>query len=134
MKTGHTAEAGYVLVGAAKHKGAQLVSVVLGDASEAARDADTLALLRYGLSLYRRVTPVRAGATLAHAQVKYFGDRETSLVAGAPGGGHGAPRPARADGGGRARARSPGRCDRGARVGTVRVFRGGRRGRAPCRS
>ena len=125
VKTGHTAGAGYVLVGAAKQKGARVVSVVLGDGSEAARDADTLALLRHGLSFYRRVTPVQAGATLAHAQVKYFGDRETSLVAGRPVG-------LTVRRGQRVRTvvDAPGTVtgplDRGARVGTVRVFRGGR--------
>ena len=59
VKTGHTQRAGYVLVGAATRKGARLVSVVLGEPSEAARDADTLALLRYGFTLYRRA-PGRA--------------------------------------------------------------------------
>jgi serine-type D-Ala-D-Ala carboxypeptidase (penicillin-binding protein 5/6) len=44
VKTGHTSDAGYVLVGAGIRKGAQLVSVVLDTPSESARDADTLAL------------------------------------------------------------------------------------------
>ena len=46
VKTGHTLDAGYVLVGAAHAHGAPVISVVLGEPSEAARDADTLALLR----------------------------------------------------------------------------------------
>ena len=50
VKTGHTADAGYCLVGAARLDGVHLISVVLGAPSVAARDADTLALLRYGLS------------------------------------------------------------------------------------
>ena len=53
VKTGNTADAGECLVAAAKRNGVHLISVVLGTPSEAARDADTLALLRYGLSLYR---------------------------------------------------------------------------------
>jgi D-alanyl-D-alanine carboxypeptidase (penicillin-binding protein 5/6) len=53
VKTGNTADAGECLVAAAKLNGVRLISVVLGTPSEAARDADTLALLRYGLSLYR---------------------------------------------------------------------------------
>ena len=61
VKTGHTQNAGYVLVGAATRKGARLVSVVLGEPSEAARDADTLSLLRYGFSLYWRMPVARAG-------------------------------------------------------------------------
>jgi D-alanyl-D-alanine carboxypeptidase (penicillin-binding protein 5/6) len=80
VKTGHTSGAGYVLVGSTSRKGARLVSVVLGAPSEAARDADTLELLRYGLRQYRRVRPVRAGAAVAKAGVEYFGGREVRLV------------------------------------------------------
>lgn len=50
VKTGHTGDAGYCLVGAAQRRGMTVISVVLGDPSEAARDADTLSLLRYGLA------------------------------------------------------------------------------------
>ena len=43
VKTGHTMRAGYVLVGAAGRRGeGRVVSVVLGEPSEAARDVDTL--------------------------------------------------------------------------------------------
>jgi D-alanyl-D-alanine carboxypeptidase (penicillin-binding protein 5/6) len=55
VKTGHTLDAGYCLVGAASWHGVHLISVVLGDPSNAARDDDTLALLRYGLALYHHV-------------------------------------------------------------------------------
>ena len=53
VKTGHTQQAGWVLVGAGRRNGVQLFSAVLGAPSEAARDADTLALLRYGFTLYQ---------------------------------------------------------------------------------
>jgi D-alanyl-D-alanine carboxypeptidase (penicillin-binding protein 5/6) len=56
VKTGHTADAGYCLVGAARHGDDVVVSVVLGDPSEAVRDADTLALLRYGLDHLRSIS------------------------------------------------------------------------------
>ena len=123
VKTGHTQTAGYVLVGAATRKGARLVTVVLGEPSEAARDDDTLALLRYGFSQYVRTPVLRPGATVARAKVKHFGDREASLV------------PARrvsvtARRGERLRTvvEAPGTLsgplDEGARVGTVRVYRG----------
>ena len=63
VKTGHTLRAGYVLVGAAgTRRTGRVVSVVLGEPSEAARDADTLALLRWGLTRFRRVEPLRPGA------------------------------------------------------------------------
>jgi D-alanyl-D-alanine carboxypeptidase (penicillin-binding protein 5/6) len=51
VKTGHTAGAGYCLVGAARHDGHTAISVELGDPSEAIRDSDTLRLLHYGLAV-----------------------------------------------------------------------------------
>jgi D-alanyl-D-alanine carboxypeptidase (penicillin-binding protein 5/6) len=59
VKTGHTNTAGYVLVGSATRNGVTLLSAVLADPSEGARDNDSLRLLRYGLSRYHRITPVR---------------------------------------------------------------------------
>ncbi|MDQ3934469.1 MAG: D-alanyl-D-alanine carboxypeptidase [Actinomycetota bacterium] len=81
VKTGHTRQAGYVLVGSASRLGARVVSVVLGEPSEAARDAETLTLLRWGLDRFRRVQPVREGRTLARATVKHFDDRRVALAA-----------------------------------------------------
>jgi serine-type D-Ala-D-Ala carboxypeptidase (penicillin-binding protein 5/6) len=80
VKTGHTNSAGYVLVGSATRNGVTLISAVLGDPSEAARDSDSLRLLRYGLSRYRRATAVRRGAVLARAALKYR-DGHVDLVA-----------------------------------------------------
>jgi D-alanyl-D-alanine carboxypeptidase (penicillin-binding protein 5/6) len=70
VKTGHTLQAGYVLVGAAERHGVRLVSAVLGDPSENARDSDTLALLRYGFPRYRSVLAVRRGQVLARPALK----------------------------------------------------------------
>ena len=81
VKTGRTRSAGYVLVGSATRGGASVVSVVLGTASEAARDADSLTLLEWGLDQYRRVRPVRAGRELGEAAVKHFDDRSVALEA-----------------------------------------------------
>jgi len=80
VKTGHTGTAGYVLVGAARSRlGARVISVVLGEPSEAARDAESLALLRYGLAQFRRVQPLEKSKPLASAAVEYF-DERASLV------------------------------------------------------
>ena len=126
VKTGHTGDAGYVLVGSAERKGVPLMSVVLGEPSLAARDTDTVRLFNYGFSLYRRAKVVRAGATAARAHVAYYGDREARLT------------PARSlvltlRSGQRvhtvvdAPRELHGPLDRGERVGTVRVIqRGGR--------
>ena len=80
VKTGRTSGAGYVLVGSATRNGVTVLSAVLGEPSEAARDADTLALLRYGLRRFRRATPVRRSQTLARADLKYR-DEQVRLVA-----------------------------------------------------
>ncbi|MEX2194475.1 MAG: D-alanyl-D-alanine carboxypeptidase family protein [Thermoleophilaceae bacterium] len=80
VKTGHTRRAGYVLVGSASGRGKQVVSVVLGEPSEAARDEDSLALLRYGIDQYRRVPALRAGRVVDRTDVRFFDDAEAALV------------------------------------------------------
>src|SRR5439155_8141786 len=81
VKTGHTRDAGYVLVGAGHRAGARIISAVLGDPSEAARDSDTLAVLRYGLSRFVRVHPVSAVPTLGFASVEFFSGVHVGLHA-----------------------------------------------------
>ena len=68
VKTGHTSRAGYVLVGSASRNGVTVISAVLGDPSEAARDSDSLDLLRYGLGRYRRVDRGARGRALRAAR------------------------------------------------------------------
>jgi serine-type D-Ala-D-Ala carboxypeptidase (penicillin-binding protein 5/6) len=81
VKTGYTSNAGNVLVGsAARGPRARVVSVVMGEPSEAARDADTLTLLRWGLARFSRVRVIPGGRTLARADVKYR-DEKARLVA-----------------------------------------------------
>jgi len=129
VKTGYTGQAGYVLVGSGTRRGATVVSVVLGAPSEPARDADTLSLLRFGLGRYRRVRPVRAGATLATAAVEYFGGREVDLVPARPLG-----TTVRRGQRLRTEVRAPGELSgplpAGARVGRVTVYLDGRRVRS----
>ena len=71
VKTGHTLSAGYVLVGSGATRGARVITVTLGAPSEAARDADTLALLRWGLEQFHRVRVLRPGKELARLDVDY---------------------------------------------------------------
>ena len=80
VKTGRTEQAGYVLVGSATRGGVTVVSVVLGDSSEAARDADTLALLLYGLGRFRSVRVMRPGQVLRSAAVKFREEDRVGLV------------------------------------------------------
>ena len=83
VKTGHTQGAGYVLVGAGAARGARVITVTMGAPSEAARDADTLALLRWGLEQFRRVRVVRAGRTLEEVEVRWR-DEEAPVGAARP--------------------------------------------------
>jgi D-alanyl-D-alanine carboxypeptidase (penicillin-binding protein 5/6) len=80
VKTGHTRGAGYVLVGSASRNGIQVVSAVLGTPSEAARDADTLALFRYAIPKFQRIRAVVKGRTMATAKIRYRPGAELRLV------------------------------------------------------
>ena len=60
-----------------------VVSVVLGEPSERARDADSLALLRYGLSRYDARTVMPEGRTLGRIALRYRGDEAVDVIAGA---------------------------------------------------
>jgi serine-type D-Ala-D-Ala carboxypeptidase (penicillin-binding protein 5/6) len=72
VKTGYTLNAGNVLVGAAaRGPRARVVSVVLGEPTEAARDADTLTLLRWGLARFSRVRVLDRSRTLAGASIEH---------------------------------------------------------------
>jgi D-alanyl-D-alanine carboxypeptidase (penicillin-binding protein 5/6) len=125
IKTGHTLRAGYVLIGAGSGPGgARVVTVVLGEPGEAARDADTLALLHWGLGRFRQVRVLDRGRALARPKIEHF-DRTAALV----------PRrsltvTARKGQAVQRRVRAPeeieGPLARGARIGSVMVLRGGK--------
>jgi len=80
VKTGHTSTAGYVLVGSASRNGITVVSAVLGDPNEAARDADSLTLLRYGLARYHKLAATVKGRRYATAKLAHRDDH-VNLVA-----------------------------------------------------
>jgi len=81
VKTGHTLDAGYVLVGSGTRDGMTLISVVLGTSSMSARDSNTLALLGYGFHRFRQLTPVRAGRVLGTVAVRGRPRLRATLVA-----------------------------------------------------
>lgn len=64
LKTGFTQDAGYCFVGTAERDGVRLISVVMGDPSEAQRFADTKALFDYGFSQFHEAEPVQANSSL----------------------------------------------------------------------
>lgn len=81
VKTGHTSLAGYVLVGAASRNGIRLVSVVVDDPSEAARDADSLALLKWGLRQYRSAVILPQGKVMATPRLDFRDGSTVDVIA-----------------------------------------------------
>lgn len=125
VKTGHTFDAGYVLVASGEKRGVGLVSVTIGAPTEEARFLENLELLEFGFSQYQRRLPVRSGESLAEPEIRYSGGRlplraERSLQAGVR-------RDQQLD----LRVRAPreveGPVRRGARLGSATVFVDGRK-------
>jgi D-alanyl-D-alanine carboxypeptidase (penicillin-binding protein 5/6) len=82
VKTGHTQQAGYVLIGSGRKRGITLISAVLGAPSVAAREADTRKLYAWAFNRYQRVRAIPPGEVLARAPIKYRRGAELSLVVG----------------------------------------------------
>jgi serine-type D-Ala-D-Ala carboxypeptidase (penicillin-binding protein 5/6) len=80
VKTGHTFGAKYVLVGSGRRKGVELIAAVIGTETDEDRFDDTLKLLEYGFSHYRKRVPIQAGRTLAEPTIRYSGG-ELPLIA-----------------------------------------------------
>jgi D-alanyl-D-alanine carboxypeptidase (penicillin-binding protein 5/6) len=68
-KTGHTALAGWSQVGFARRGGVGITAAVLGSPTEAQRDRDLAALLRFGLASYRPSRVVDSDRTYARVEV-----------------------------------------------------------------
>jgi serine-type D-Ala-D-Ala carboxypeptidase (penicillin-binding protein 5/6) len=83
VKTGHTLDAGYVLVASGTRDGMTLIDAVLGAPGEAGRDAAALALLDYGFANFRLQTPVRRGEVLSRPLVKGDTRVRAGLIAAA---------------------------------------------------
>lgn len=78
LKTGHTEEAGYCLVASAERDGFRLISVVMGTASEKARELETTKLLQYGFRYFSGKTVFAAGEPLPESARKvWFGEMES---------------------------------------------------------
>jgi D-alanyl-D-alanine carboxypeptidase (penicillin-binding protein 5/6) len=83
VKTGHTLDAGFVLVGSGTRGSTTLISAVLGTPSEYTRDQSTLELLDYGFSLYHPVEEVTRGEEMASPKLDYRSDH-IPLIAARP--------------------------------------------------
>ncbi|HEX6602474.1 MAG TPA: D-alanyl-D-alanine carboxypeptidase family protein [Solirubrobacterales bacterium] len=75
VKTGHTFDAGYVLVASGEQRDVSLVSVTIGAPTEESRFLENLELLEYGFSQYPPRVPVRAGEQVAEPEIRYSGGR-----------------------------------------------------------
>jgi D-alanyl-D-alanine carboxypeptidase (penicillin-binding protein 5/6) len=82
VKTGHTQQAGYVLVGSGRKRGVTLISAVLGAPSESARDADTRRLLAWAFARYRSVRAAGPTEVIARTPIRYRRGAELNLVLG----------------------------------------------------
>lgn len=69
MKTGHTDDAGYCLVSAAKRDDMRIISVVLGTSSAKARTDGSQALLNYGFRFFETRLLYRAGEAVVQARI-----------------------------------------------------------------
>lgn len=83
VKTGHTGDAGWSQVAAARRDGVTIYAVLLGGPTRAQRNADLAELLDWGFDQYRRVPIVRTGVVYAEALVP-FGEARLALVAAEP--------------------------------------------------
>jgi serine-type D-Ala-D-Ala carboxypeptidase (penicillin-binding protein 5/6) len=80
VKTGHTDDAGWTEVAAARRGGIPLYAVVLGSPTRAERNADLTELLEWGFDQYARFTLVREGERYASAAIP-FSEEPVELVA-----------------------------------------------------
>jgi D-alanyl-D-alanine carboxypeptidase len=80
VKTGHTNEAGWSEVAAARGQGVTVYATLLGGRSRAGRNEDLAELLTWGLGRFRVVPLVRRGHVYAQADLPY-GKGSVDLVA-----------------------------------------------------
>jgi D-alanyl-D-alanine carboxypeptidase (penicillin-binding protein 5/6) len=71
VKTGHTKAAGWNEVASVDRGGAVVYGTILGAPDRATRNADLTALLRWGLSRYRRIPVLEPGRVYAKVRVGY---------------------------------------------------------------
>lgn len=80
LKTGHTEEAGYGLVGSAKQGDRRVIFVVSGLASERARAEEAESLVNWSFRQFTKKTVVKAGAAIAEAEIWRGAARSVGLV------------------------------------------------------
>lgn len=81
LKTGHTSEAGYGLVGSAKQGDRRVIFVVTGLESTAARAQEASALVNWSFRQFAEKTVAKAGAPLSQAEIWMGARGSVNLVA-----------------------------------------------------
>ncbi len=79
LKTGHTDEAGYCLVGSAMKDGTRLISVVMGTPSDSVRTEDSMRLLTYGFRFYETHKLYNRDIVLTKARVWKGKEKQVDL-------------------------------------------------------
>ena len=79
LKTGHTNDAGFCLVGSAKKDGMRLVSVVMGAPNDNARTEDSIRLLTYGFRFFETHKLYNGSTPLAKARIWGGASTETPV-------------------------------------------------------
>jgi D-alanyl-D-alanine carboxypeptidase (penicillin-binding protein 5/6) len=80
LKTGHTDDAGYCLIGSAKQNDMRLIAIVMGTKSEKARASATEALLQYGFRFFKTQKFYDAHQTIN--TVRVYGGKNKNLNVG----------------------------------------------------
>lgn len=80
LKTGHTEEAGYGLVGSAKQGDRRVIFVITGMASERARAEEAEALVNWSFRQFTKKTVAKEGVAISEAEVWRGSERSVALV------------------------------------------------------
>jgi serine-type D-Ala-D-Ala carboxypeptidase (penicillin-binding protein 5/6) len=81
MKTGHSDEAGYCLIGTAERDGRRLMMVLAGLPTEAARLHQAREVINWGFDEWQSKLLFRKGAKISEAQVQLGTERSVALIA-----------------------------------------------------
>jgi serine-type D-Ala-D-Ala carboxypeptidase (penicillin-binding protein 5/6) len=84
VKTGHTSEAGWNEIAAARRGGFSIYATLLGSPDRSTRNNDLESLLDWGFSQYEHVVPVVKGRAYAEARVAYGRSPLKLVAAGTP--------------------------------------------------
>lgn len=79
LKTGHTSEAGFCLVGSAKKDNMRLITVVLGEPSDLARTEDSIRLMTYGFRFFETHKLYTSDKPVVHVRVWQGSKSNTQL-------------------------------------------------------